>query len=193
MTAETASIPHERPISVDEFDALPIDTDYRYEIENGFLLVNARPAPPHSRAIKRLLHQLDDQLPPELESFAELEAELIGRSPRRVPDVVVAPVEIVERARIRADEIVLVVEIATSGESAVRDFAIKAREYAANGIAHYWVIDILDGDPAGLTIFTLDTEGNYQIGPRATGSVTVTDPFPLTIDIDALTGPRRTS
>ncbi|WP_067668770.1 Uma2 family endonuclease [Nocardia miyunensis] len=193
MTVETAPPPHERPISVEEFDALPVDTDDRYEIENGFLLVKARPAPPHSRAIFRLMVQLNAQVPEGLEPFSELEAEFTGRSPRRVPDVVVAPVEVEEQARIRADQIALAVEIATSGESAVRDFAIKAREYAANGIAHYWVIDIIDGDSAGLTIFTLDAEGNYRIGPRATGSVTVTEPFPLTIDIDALTGRRKTS
>ncbi|MQY21261.1 Uma2 family endonuclease [Nocardia macrotermitis] len=193
MTVETAPIPRERAISVEEFDALAVDTDHRYEIENGFLLVNARPAPPHSRAIFRLMLQLNAQLPEGLEAFSELEAELIGRSPRRVPDVVVAPVEVDEQTRIRSDQIALAVEIATSGESAVRDFAIKAREYAANGIAHYWVIDILDGAPAGLTIFTLDTEENYQIGPRTTGSVTVSEPFPLTIDIDTLTGPRKTS
>ncbi|MBO0853193.1 MAG: Uma2 family endonuclease [Nocardia sp.] len=193
MTADAATIRHERPISVEDFDALPVDTDHRYELENGSLLVIARPAPPHSRAIKRLLPQLDDQLPPELEAFSELETELTGRSPRRVPDVVVARVEVVEQPRIRAEQIVLAVEIATSGESAVRDYAIKAGEYAANGIAHYWVIDILDADSAGLTIFTLDAEGAYRITPRATGTVTVAEPLPMTIDLDALTGPRETA
>ncbi len=193
MTVETAPTPNERAISVEEFDALPIDTDHRYEIENGILLVNARPAPPRSRAIFRLMLQLNSQLPDGLEPFSELEAELDGRSPRRVPDVVVAPVEVDEQARIRSDQIALAIEIATSGESAVRDYAIKAGEYAANGIAHYWVIDILDSDAPGLTIFTLDTEGNYRITPRATGTVTVDTPFPLTIDIDALTARRGNS
>jgi Uma2 family endonuclease len=193
MTVETAPIPHPRSITVEEFDALPVDTSHRYEIENGVLLANARPAPPHSRAIKRLTHQLDDQLPPGMESFAELEAELVGRSPRRVPDVVVAPGEVDEQPRIRAEQIALAIEIATSGESAVRDFSIKAGEYAANSIAHYWVIDILGAEPAGLTIYTLDSEGNYHITPRATEVVKVDAPFPLTIDLDALTGRRETS
>lgn len=183
---------HQHPISPEEFDALP-ETDHRCEIENGLLLVHAGLTAVRSRAIFRLSVQLDSRLPPEWEAFPGLEAELAGRSPRRVPDVVVAPVEVDEQARIRADQIVLAIEIATSGESAVRDFAVKAREYAANGIAHYWVIDILDDDSAGLTIFTLDTEGNYRIGPRTTGAITVTEPFPLTIDIEALTGPRKTS
>jgi Uma2 family endonuclease len=191
MTVETGPIPHARSITVEEFDALPVDTSHRYEIENGLLLVNARPAPPHSRAIFRLMLQLHAQVPEGMEPFSELEAELVGRSPRRVPDIVVAPVEVDEQARIRADQIALAIEIATSGESAVRDFSVKAGEYAANSIAHYWVIDILEPEPAGLTIYTLDTEGNYRIIPRATGIVMVDAPFPLTIDLDALTTRRK--
>lgn len=189
MMVETASTAGGRPITAAEFDALPIDTTHRYEIEDGFLLVNARPAAPHSRAIKRLLGQLDSQLPAGLEAFAELEAELIGRSPRRVPDVVVAGVEVGEQQRVRADQIVVAIEIATSGESAVRDYAIKAGEYAANAIGHYWVIDILDPASVGLTVYTLD-EGEYRITPRATGSVALATPFPLTVDLDALVGSR---
>ncbi|UGT52601.1 Uma2 family endonuclease [Nocardia asteroides] len=188
--AETASAPRGRPITADEFDALPIDTSHRYEIEDGFLLVNARPAAPHSRAIKRLLIQLDSQLPAGFEAFAELEAELIGRSPRRVPDVVVADSAVGDQQRVRADQIEVAIEIATSGESAVRDYAVKAGEYAANSIAHYWVIDILDPASVGLTVYTLD-QGEYRITPRATGSVALSAPFPLTIDLDALTGARK--
>lgn len=190
MTVEMAPIPHGQPITVQEFDVLPVDTSHRYEIENGFLLVNARPAPPHSRVIKRLLVQLDDQLPPGLEAFAELEAELSGRSPRRVPDVVVGPVEVDQQTRIRSEQIALAIEIASSGESAVRDYAIKVGEYAANGIAHYWVIDILDTESVGLTIYTLGESGGYQITPRTTGVVDIAAPFPLKIDLEALAARR---
>ncbi|MFI9510451.1 Uma2 family endonuclease [Nocardia sp. NPDC052566] len=193
MAVETVPISDGQPISVAEFDALPIDTSHRYEIENGLLLVNARPAPPQSRAIKRLLAQLDSQLPEGLEAFAELETELPkGRSPRRVPDVVVAPVEVDEQVRIRSEQIAIAIEIASSGESAVRDYSIKAGEYAANGIAHYWVIDIpnVDDEPAGLTVYTLDSAGTYHITPRTTGVVSIDTPFPLTLDLDSLTGRR---
>ncbi|MFX0576065.1 Uma2 family endonuclease [Nocardia nepalensis] len=193
MTAHMLPIPHGQPISVQEFDALPVDTSHRYEIENGLLLVNARPAPPHSRAIKRLLIQLDPQLPPEWEAFSEVEAELPkGPSPRRVPDVVVAPPDIDEQIRIRPEQIALAIEIASSDESAVRDYSIKAGEYAANGIEHYWVIDIVDPESVGLTVYTLDVDaGEYRITPRSTGLVRQEAPFPLVIDLDALVGPRR--
>jgi|GEM_PF-4692870 len=190
MTVEMASILHRQSITVQEFDALPVDTSHRYEIENGFLLVNARPAPPHSRAITRLIGQLNNQLPDGLEAFAELEAELAGRSPRRVPDVVVAPDEVDEQPRVRSEQIALAIEVASSGESAVRDYSIKAGEYADNKIAHYWVIDILDAESAGLTVYTLDSTGEYHITPRVTGVVQIETPFPLTIDLDALTGRR---
>ncbi|MFD3595068.1 Uma2 family endonuclease [Nocardia sp. NPDC058640] len=180
-----------QPISIVEFDALPCDNSHRYEIENGLLLVSQRPTSRVSRAINRLLIQLDSQLPEEWEAFAGIEAELTGKSPRRVPDVVVAPVDIDDQPRIRSDQIALAVEIATSGESAVRDYSIKAGEYAANRIAHYWVIDLIDTESVGLTIYTLDDTGEYRITPRATGTVHVPEPFPLTIDLNALTG-RRT-
>ncbi|MFD3701615.1 Uma2 family endonuclease [Nocardia sp. NPDC058658] len=192
MTVEMVPSPRGRPITVAEFDALPTDTSQRYEIENGLLLVNARPAPPHSRAIQRLLVQLNGQLPSGWEAFAEIEAELSGKSPRRVPDVVVGPVEIDEQARIRSDQIALAVEVASSGESAVRDYSIKAGEYAANRIAHYWVIDLIDAESVGLTIYTLDDDGDYRITPRATDTVHVNEPFPLTIDLNVLTGRRTT-
>lgn len=73
-------------------------------------------------------------------------------SPRRVPDVVVVGSEVGDRTRLRAEQIQVAIEIATSGESAVR--------------------------------------GKYRIAPRATGSVTLTDPFPLTIELDGLVGGR---
>ncbi|WP_433682648.1 Uma2 family endonuclease [Nocardia sp. CA-119907] len=90
MKVEIVPIPHGQPISVQEFDALPIGTSHRYEIENGHLLVSACPAPSHRRAITRLVFQLERQLPTGWEAFAEIEAELpVGRCQRRAPDVVV--------------------------------------------------------------------------------------------------------
>ncbi|QLY32286.1 Uma2 family endonuclease [Nocardia huaxiensis] len=189
MTVEMQPIPHMRPITVEEFDALPVDNSVIYEIENGFLLVNARPAPPHSRVLRRLANQIDNQLPNGWEAFEELDAELpVGKSPRRSPDLVVAPEAVDQQVRVRSDQIVLAVEISSSGESAVREYSLKAGEYAANGIPHYWVIDLLDleGSAVGLTVFVLGDNGRYEIQPRVTGTVDVDEPFPLTIDLDAL-------
>ncbi|WP_330184857.1 Uma2 family endonuclease [Nocardia sp. NBC_01503] len=195
MTVEMQPISHNQPISVEEFDALPVDNSLIYEIENGLLLVNARPAPPHSRAIVRLAAQINAQLPAEWEALPELEAELpVGDSQRRVPDLVIAPDEVDEQTRVRSDQIALAIEIASSGESALRDYSMKSSEYAANGIAHYWVIDLLDVEHAavGLTIFVLGDNGRYTIQPRVTGTVRVDEPFPLVIDLDALSTKRKT-
>jgi Uma2 family endonuclease len=116
----------------------------------------------------------------------------VGRSPRRVPDVVVVPTDIDEQIRIHPEQIALAIEIASSDESAVRDYSIKAGEYAANGIDHYWVIDIVDLESVGLTVYTLDADtGEYRITPRSTGIVRQEAPFPLVIDLDALAGPCR--
>ncbi|MBL1075441.1 Uma2 family endonuclease [Nocardia sp. 2] len=189
MTVEMQPISSGQPISVEEFDALPEDNSLIYEIENGFLLVNARPAGPHIRAVKRLCVQLESQLPDEFEVLPDFETELPqGRSPRRVPDLVLVPWEVGDQTRVRGDQILLAIEVASSADSAVRDYAIKPDEYAANGIAHYWVVDVLENEQVGLTAYSLGDDGRYNRAPRVTGTVHFDQPFELTVDLDALAG-----
>ncbi|RMI29145.1 Uma2 family endonuclease [Nocardia stercoris] len=148
-----------------------------------------RPAPLHTRVIARLAAELDRVLPPGLEAFPELETELPGRSPE-VPDLVVTAAQVDEQARVRADQVVLAVEVVSTGADAVRDYAVKAGEYAANGIAHYWVLDIIDPASPGLTVYTLDALGEYRIAPRATGVVQLAGTVPMVLDLPALTARR---
>jgi Uma2 family endonuclease len=179
------------PISVEEFDALPTDDPHRVEIEDGRLLVMDHPAGPHVVATQRLAGCLNDALPDELEAMPRFEAELSGPSPRRVPDVVVCPADACDQARVRADQIVLAVEVVSHGESAVRDYIKKPVEYAANGIPTTWVINIQE-NPHSLTVYTLDDTGQYHFSSPITGSYTgPVGGHEVTVDLDALTGPRR--
>ncbi|MEV6608120.1 Uma2 family endonuclease [Kutzneria sp. NPDC051319] len=179
------------PISIQEFDELPADSSHRFEIEDGRLLVMIRPAGPHIKAARRLANCLDEQLPDDLESMVEFEAELSGPSPRRIPDVVVCFSEVGDQVRIRGEEILLAVEIVSPGESAARDYIRKPAEYAANGIPITWVIDIQER-PHSLTVYTLDDSGQYHFSSLITGSYTgMVGGHEVTIDLDSLTGPRR--
>ena len=150
-----------------------------------------RPAGPHIKAARRLANCLDDQLPDDLESMVEFEAELTGPSPRRIPDLVVCFSEVGDQVRVRAAEILLAVEIVSPGESAARDYIKKPAEYAANGIPTTWVIDIQE-NPHSLTVYTLDDTGQYHFTSPITGTYTgPVSGHQVTVDLDALTGPRR--
>lgn len=106
----------------------------------------------------------------------------------------VTQADIDAQARIRSDQIALAIEVTASDESAVRDYSTKAGEYAVNGIPHYWVIDIVDLESIGMTMYRLNIDtGEYEIAPRVSGVVRLEDPFPLTIDLAMLSRPRRDS
>jgi len=179
------------PISIEEFDGLAADGPHRLEIEDGRLLVMNRPAGPHIKAAQRLVSYLNDQLPDELEAMVEFQAELAGPSPRRIPDLVVCTADAADQLRVRADQIVLAVEVVSPGESAARDYIKKPAEYAANGIPLTWVIDIQES-PLSLTVYTIDDTGQYHFSLPITGTFTGTvGGHEVTVDLDALTGPRR--
>jgi Uma2 family endonuclease len=134
---------------------------------------------------------LNDQMPDEFEAMMEFQAELAGPSPRRIPDPVVCLTEARDRLRVRADQILLAVEVVSPGESAARDYIRKPAEYAANGVLATWVIDIQE-NPITLTVYTLDDTGQYHFSSLITGTYTGTvGGHDVTIDLDSLTGPRR--
>jgi Uma2 family endonuclease len=176
-----------RLLTLDEFIALPEDNSQRYELEEGILVVSPRPVPPHQRVGKRLTHALDEQMPPGWEAFTELEVVVIDRDPAtvRVPDVVVIPPDWTN-AQIPAAEVLIAVEIISPG-SRRKDTLVKPLEYAEAGIPHYWVIDL--EPPATLTAFTLIGD-HYQESQTVTNEFVILDPFPLRIDLPALTTPR---
>jgi Uma2 family endonuclease len=179
------------PISVAEFDELRMTDPCRLEIEDGRLLVTDWPAGPHLRTRQRLASRLNDQLPVDLEAMPAFEADLAGASPRRVPDLVVCTEEASGDVRVSADQILLAVEVVSPGESAARDYIKKPAEYAANGIPTTWVVDIQE-NPISLTVYTLDEAGQYHFTSLITGSYTgLVGGHEVTIDLDALTGPRR--
>lgn len=130
------------PIRVEDFDALPPGGVDRLEIEDGRLLVMNRRAGRHLIATQRLAHHLNEQLPAVLEAMPGFETELAGASPRCVPALVVCVDEATDQLRVRADQILLAVEVVSPGESAARDYIKKPAEHAANGIPTTWVIDI---------------------------------------------------
>jgi Uma2 family endonuclease len=182
----SAAVTHSgQRITPAEFDRLPVDTDHRYEIEDGLLLVNARPAAPHAKAASRLVRQLGGQLPADVEVVVEPEAELPGPSPRRVQDLAIVPTDW-GSARVRADQISLAIEIVSPGESWFRDYLKKPAEYAQAGILFLWVVDVIQQPPT-LTPYThAEGDTEYHLGAPLTGTCNPPAPWPLRVDLDAL-------
>lgn len=176
-----------RLLTLDEFVALPEDNSQRYELDEGILVVSPRPVPPHQRVGNRLTHLLDEQMPPGWEAFTELEVVVIDRDPAtvRVPDVVVIPPDWT-RAQVPAAKVLIAVEVISPG-SRRKDSLVKPLEYAEAGIPYYWVIDL--EPPATLTAYVL-ADGHYEESQTVTSELTTLDPFPLRVDVLALTTPR---
>lgn len=179
-------------MTLDQFLELPVDNAYRYELADGELQVNARPAQPHLRAAHRLVSQLNEQLPAGLEAFAEpdvvIKADRVkGRV--RIPDVVVTPSEWRDERRLAAEEVLLAVEIISPG-SWREDLFVKPVEYAEAGIPHLWIISLADG-PTTLAQYRLvDGDRHYrQLGPL-NGTVSLSSPWSLTVELDSLARPR---
>ncbi|MHA6628893.1 Uma2 family endonuclease [Pseudonocardia sichuanensis] len=189
------ALPLERPrlLTVAEFAALPEATDGRYELQEGRVVMSPSPMPEHQLCLQELQYQLRDQLPGHLRTVPEVDVDL-GLVPAerpgfvRIPDLVVVTRSGLQRRRhegglLRADEVVLAVEILSDG-SRRTDRTIKHDEYADAGIPHYWILDI-DDRPA-LTACHRAGEFGYADAPAVTGVFTTDAPFPVRLDLDRL-------
>ncbi|SFO89680.1 Endonuclease, Uma2 family (restriction endonuclease fold) [Amycolatopsis arida] len=173
------------PVALADFDAIEEDTRYRYEVEDGVLIVSPRPATLHQIALAKLIVQLDAQVPSGMTLAPEVEV-LLAESPLRirVPDLVVLrPSVDMSGPRQRAEDVLLVVEIVSPG-SVRPDTRDKPDEYAEAGIPHYWLVDL--NRPVSVTGYHLTGEFGYRESFEASGQVAVDSPFPVRLDLTRL-------
>ncbi|MEJ7629962.1 MAG: Uma2 family endonuclease [Nocardioidaceae bacterium] len=186
-------VPPVRPLTVAEYAALPEDGEIRYELQEGILVMAPSLITDHQRCLRRLLRELEDQVPDGLEPIPDVDIDLQLVRPAqpgfvRRPDLVVVTCAAIERTRrerglLRASDVVLAVEI-ISPSSRRMDTVVKHGEYADAGIRHYWVVD-LDGD-VSLTAFHLAGDFDYASAAPSTGIFTAVDPIPVRLDLDGL-------
>ncbi|MET9231764.1 Uma2 family endonuclease [Lentzea sp. NPDC003310] len=175
-------------VSLDEWDAMPEDKNL--ELVDGVLHVSAAAIPSHQLAQNRLAYWLDEQLPPSLAAYADVDVTF-DRSHRptvRKPDITVVTAEAADRhpKRFDVEDVVLAVEIVSPG-SERSDRVTKPTLYAKSGIAHYWLVEL--GTPISLTAFEL-VDGVYKVVEDVVGEVRLTRPAPLAFDLDRLARPR---
>jgi Uma2 family endonuclease len=175
-------------LTLEEWDELPEDVSRRFELVDGVLQMSPRPTPAHQRLAKRLMAQLDPQLAEHgLECLSEVDVVLAAGFPPvlRSPGIVVTESQTLDArpARLSAGDARLVVEAVSPGSARI-DRVAKMAEYAEAGIPHYWIVDVAES--VTLDTFSLAGTTFRPAITRATGSVTLSEPASLTIDLTAL-------
>ena len=137
-------------LTFDEYLAYDDGTDTRYELVDGELVEMPPESPENLDLARFLLVQLLKHFPLQRVVY-NTEVEVTGRRARcRVPDLLVhseeslAALSGATRATISRDmpPPALVVEVVSPGEAnRTRDYRYKHTEYAARGIAEYWIVD----------------------------------------------------
>ncbi len=138
-----------KKMSLEEYLNFDDGTDTRYELENGELIVRSPESDLNQRiAIFLLSLFLQQGIPPYR---LRIGAEIVvngSRATSRLPDLMVLSEELAEalegssRSTVTIDmpPPLLVVEV-VSPRQENRDYRYKRSEYAARGIAEYWIVD----------------------------------------------------
>ena len=172
--------------TVDDLTSLP--KDLRYELIDGRLVVPS-PTAFHQLLCAELMLMLRPHCPTTHVPVIDLSLEVDWRNEPR-PDVVALRPDHVATSPLPVEDVVLAVEV-VSPESIFRDMYDKARGYAHAGVPAYWVIDPLHG-PMTLTELALGDDGEYATVRHTAEVFTTEQPWPVTLDLPALTRRRAT-
>jgi Uma2 family endonuclease len=177
MTAPDVWSDQGRALTVEDMENMP-DDEFRYELDDGILIVSPAPSYLHQRVVFRLAMVLDAACPPEFEVLLGVGVN-ISQFQHRVPDVAV----------VRADSMdtffqerppALAVEVA-SPRTRLYDRNRKKDVYEQFGVPAYWIVEP-DRDKPELIVFELRGE-RYQQVARAAGDEPFDArlPFPVVV------------
>lgn len=126
-------------------DQLMAQTGRPAEISDGEIVMMMSPVPMHGLTAKRIVRQLDAQLPPPLGAFENTDTDEEHLGKLRIPDIVVVPEQAMERTTpLDPREIRLAIEI-VSRSNPDNDYVKKTADYPAMGIPNYLIIDPRQG------------------------------------------------
>ncbi|MFC0530195.1 Uma2 family endonuclease [Phytohabitans kaempferiae] len=184
MTAALA-LPQREVWTVDDLAELP--PDLPYELVNGRLIFLS-PTFIHQFLCVEIAFALRVNCPRDHAPVFDLSLDVNRYSEPR-PDVVVMDTAHVAQHPPPVEDAILAVEI-ISKDSRFRDVSEKAGMYAACGVEKYWIVDPL-GDKIALTEMVLERQRRrYALDGVTTGVFTTEQPYPITIDLPALTARR---
>ncbi len=187
MAATQVSFPaRARPFTAADLDVLP-DDGRRYELIDGVLIVSPAPSYPHQRAASNLHVLLRSACTDEFEVlFAPLDINLADDTVLE-PDLLVARrADFTHRGLPTAPT--LAVEVLSPSTRRI-DLTVKLARYQDAGCPSYWVVD---PEVPSVQVFTLAGD-QYSPGRLVTAaeSLSLTDPFPVTLIPADLVRPAR--
>jgi Uma2 family endonuclease len=177
MTIPEAWYAQDRTLTVEDMENMP-DDEFRYELDDGVLIVSPAPTNWHQLAVTRLAVILTAACPAGLVVLAGVGVN-ISRFQHRVPDVAVVRTGSFETS-FQETPPELVVEVA-SPRTRLYDQNRKKDVYEGFGIPVYWLVEP-DLDHPELTVFELRS-GTYEQAAHVTGDqeYRAVIPFPATV------------
>jgi Uma2 family endonuclease len=178
-------VPPQEGWTIADVDALPDRDGVRYELVDGVPHVMTPPRGEHQDALLELHLALRATAPAGLRVVQGVGVAL-AEDQRPIPDLVVIRPTDRTLSNVPADQVVLAAEV-VSRSSRSMDRFVKPALYAQAGIPGYLRLEL---DPLHLVAYRLGSDGLYEEAGRAEpGQVlTLTEPFPITIDPAALLG-----
>jgi Uma2 family endonuclease len=182
MAAPDVWSDQDRALTVEDMENMP-DDEFRYELDDGVLIVSPAPSYLHQRVAFRLAQVLDAACPPEFEVIPAVGVN-INQYQHRVPDVVVVRVDSMDTVFQEVPPL-LAVEVA-SPRTRLYDRNRKKDVYEQFGILAYWIVEP-DRDKPELTVFEL-RDGKYRQVARVAGdeAFEAALPFAVTVTPSAL-------
>jgi Uma2 family endonuclease len=172
--------------TVDDLASLP--KDLRYELIDGRLILPS-PTDIHNQIGLEVILALRVNCPRTLSATYEMSLKVNPRNEPR-PDVVVFERKYGAVSPVPVSAALLAVEI-ISPDSNVRDLHTKPKVYAKAGLPSYWVIDPFHDAGIVLAEFRLGDAGQYELLTETAKVFTTDVPFPVTVDLPALTAMRQ--
>ncbi|MEV1177188.1 Uma2 family endonuclease [Nonomuraea sp. NPDC049784] len=177
--------------TVEDWLKLP-ETGERIELIDGSFVVSPMPRYAHALSAGRLRQILVEAAP---EAFEVVESgNLQVGEDGLIPDIVVgyAAAILEDPVVLTASDVVCVAEVVSPGKvNRDRDYTIKPPKYAAAGIPVFIRVDLEGGDAPRVEVFNLGEQGYELVAEAKAGTVlTLDQPFPVSFDPAALTGPR---
>ncbi|MEH2175051.1 Uma2 family endonuclease [Nostoc sp.] len=149
MTQTAPNVP--KLMTMEEYLAYDDGTDTRYELVDGELVEVPTESPENCKLAKLLMLELAKYISIVLINLKDMEIVVSGKRAKvRLPDLTILSEEgYASLAGQRSNTItqdmpppILVVEVVLPGQdNRDRDYRYKRTEYAARGIAEYWIID----------------------------------------------------
>jgi Uma2 family endonuclease len=186
--------PQPTRVTGEQYEVLPEEICRAIEIVDGYVVYSEAPSPAHQIAGRRLANLIERDARTAMSRGYECitvntdvdlrlrDVPLLNRRPDVVLYRCLEPTE-----RLRADHVLLVIEIVSPG-SETTDAVDKLGEYAKSGIPHYWIARLDDTGVSVIERYQLDraTSQYKHLSTTMKGepgdAPPVSNPVPITID-----------